>query len=55
MRCSWLLAQTKVATLLGIFPLLVVVLLVLVVVVTLLPFTPEGIVVGFLIFAWAPK
>ena len=41
-RCPWLLAQTKVATILGIFPHLLVLVLV-----TLLPFTPEGIVVGF--------
>ena len=39
-RCPWLLAQTKVATIFGIFSTVVVV-------VTLLPFTPEGIVVGF--------
>ena len=37
-RCPWLLAQTKVATIFDIFPHGVV---------TLLPFTPEGIVVGF--------
>ncbi len=36
-----LLAQTKVATIFGIFPLVVVVVL------TRLPFTPEGTVVGF--------
>ena len=41
-RCPWLLAQTKVATILGIFPLLVLVLLLI-----LLAFTPEGIVVWF--------
>ena len=28
MRCPWLIAQTKVATILGIFPLLVLVLVV---------------------------
>ena len=39
MHCPWLLAQIKVATFFGIFPLVLVV--------TLLPFTPEGIVVGF--------
>ena len=54
MRCPWLLAQTKVATIFDIFPhvLLLVLLLVLL---TLLPFNPEGIVVGFQFFAWAPK
>ena len=44
MRCPWLLAQTKVATIFDIFPHLGVLLLLL----TLLPFTPEEIVVGFL-------
>ena len=47
-RCPWLLAQTKVATILGIFPLLFL----------LLPplfKTTEGVVVLFQIFAWAPK
>ena len=43
-RCPWLLAQTKVATILGIFPLLVVLVVLLL---TLLAFTPEGIVIGF--------
>ena len=52
MRCPWLLAQTKVATIFGNFSSLVVVV---VLVGTLLPFNPEGIVVGFQIFAWAPK
>ena len=42
MRCPWLLAQTKVATIFDIFPHVGVG-----VVLTLLPFTPEGIVVGF--------
>ena len=42
-RCPWLLAQTKVATIFDIFPHVGVVGVVL----TLLPFTPEGIVVGF--------
>ena len=41
-RCPWLLAQTKVATIFDIFPHVGVG-----VVLTLLPFTPEGIVVGF--------
>ena len=45
MRCLWLLAETKVATIFDIFPHVGVV--VGVVVLTLLPFTPEGIVVGF--------
>ena len=49
MRCPWLLAQMKVATIFDIFPHGVGVLL------TLLPFNPEGIVVGFYIFAWAPN
>ena len=40
-RCPWLLAQTKVATIFDIFPH------VLLLVLTLLPFNPEGIVVGF--------
>ena len=40
--CLWLLAQTKVATIFDIFPHVGVG-----VVLTLLPFTPEGIVVGF--------
>ena len=40
-RCPWLLAQTKVATIFDIFPHL------LVVVVTPILFTPEEIVVGF--------
>ena len=40
-HCLWLLAQTKVATILGIFPL------VLVLVGTRIPFAPEGIAVGF--------
>ena len=44
MRCTWLLAQTKVATIFGNFSTLVGVV---VVVGTLLPFTLEGIVVGF--------
>ena len=47
-RCPWLLAQTKVATIFDIFPHGGVLVLVL----TLLPFTPERIVVGFSIFAW---
>ena len=49
-RCSWLQAETKVATILGnyysssssfFFPPLFK--------------TPEGVVIGFQIFAWAPK
>ena len=43
MRCPWVLAQTKVATIFDIFPHLGDLLLLL----TLLPFNPEGIVVGF--------
>ena len=39
------LAETEVATILGIFPLWGV----------LLFKTPEGVVVGFQIFAWAPN
>ena len=39
------------ATILGIFPLVVVV----VVVVTAVVKIPEGVVVGFQIFAWAPN
>ena len=47
-RCPWLLAETKVATILGIF-------------LFYLFFSPplfkitEGVVVGFQIFAWAPN
>jgi hypothetical protein len=48
-RCPWLLAQTKVATIFGHFSFSFLLLL------TLLAFTPEGIVIGFQIFAWAPK
>ena len=44
MRCPWLLAQTKVATIFDIFPHGVGVGDLLL---TLLPFNPEGIVVGF--------
>ena len=40
-RCPWLLAQTKVATIFGIFPLVGVLVL------TRPPITPEGIIVGF--------
>ena len=45
-RCPWLQAELKVATILGNYSTL------------LLPplfKTPEGVVVGFQIFAWAPK
>ena len=49
-RCPWLLAETKVATILGIFLLFSFLLLG----VPLFK-TPEGVVVGFQIFAWAPK
>ena len=42
--------QLRETTIFGIFPLGGVVG-----VVTLLAFTPEGIVVGFEIFAWVPK
>ena len=45
----WLLAQTKVATILGIFPLLLFFFL------RPLFKTTEGVVVLFQIFAWAPK
>ena len=45
-RCPWLQAETKVATILGIFPLFLGVPLFK---------TTEGVVVGFQIFKWAPK
>jgi hypothetical protein len=47
-RCPWLLALTKVATIFGIFLFLVHFL-------TPQFKTTEGFVVGFQIFAWAPK
>ena len=48
-RCPWLQAETKVATILGIFLFLLLLFLI--------PLfkTPEGVVVGFQIFAWAPN
>ena len=49
-RCPWLLTQTKVATILGIFRHVGVLVLV-----TPIAFTPEGIVVGFYNLAWATK
>ena len=47
MRCPWLQAETKVAIILGIFSTLLVGATV--------NKTPEGVVVGFQIFAWAPN
>ena len=46
-RCPWLLVETKVATILGIFLFLLLGVL--------LFKNPEGVVVGFQIFAWAPN
>ena len=48
-RCPWLLAQTKVATILGTFFHLFLLLL------PPLFKTTEGVVIGFQILAWAPK
>ena len=53
-RFPWLLAQTKVATILGTFFHM---LLSCYLIIFLPPLfkTTEGVVVGFQIFAWAPK
>ena len=53
-RCPWLLAQTKVATILGTFFHLFLSYLILFFLPPLFK-TTEGVVVGFQIFAWAPK